>query len=148
MFLINFQEMINWPWKAKFACYHYTTTTTVTVTTTTKTTASVASTTKAEDTELNIWGYDQGKVELNQNILCAYRLTKGHAIFLEWLTISRWKFQSIMKGMFNLPKANMWMLLLLLILLLLIIIQHINCYYWFYYYHYYYGTSTTKAKCM
>jgi hypothetical protein len=34
-------------------------------------------TTKAEDIEVKIWENIDGKVKLNQNILCTYRLSKG-----------------------------------------------------------------------
>ena len=55
-----------------------TTTTTITTTTTTTstTTASVASYTKAEDIELKIRRNVEGKVQLNQNIIFANRLSK------------------------------------------------------------------------
>ena len=50
------------------------------------------------------------------------------AMFLEWLTVPRWNFQRIMKGMFNSSKGKMYMLqpliILLLLLLLLRLIQH------------------------
>ena len=51
-----------------------TTSTITTTTTVTKTSASAVSTTEAENIEKkNIRGNVEGKVELNQNILCVYR---------------------------------------------------------------------------
>ena len=47
------------------------------ITNTTTVTASVASTTKVEGIKMKIWGNVEGKVELNRNILCAYKLQKG-----------------------------------------------------------------------
>ena len=64
----NFQDMmrgmISWPKKAVFARYYYCTT------------ASVVTTTNAESIEVKIFRNVEGKVELNQNVLCACRLSK------------------------------------------------------------------------
>ena len=77
-------------------------------TTTTTTTASVASTTKVESIELKILGNSEGKIELNQDVLCAYRLSNGctsdffgtaHRIEL---ILPRHN-----EGMFNWSKSNM-----------------------------------------
>ena len=74
------------------------------------------------------------------------------SIFSKRLTVSRWNFRGVIRGIFNRAKGNMDILLLLSILLLLPsllqLIQYYCCYCCSYYYHYHYHTSTIKAKRM
>ena len=183
--------MVNWPKR------QYLHAITAPTTTTTKTTASIASTTKAEGIERDIWENKftnnlLNKITINHTLpLTAgkpkWAFLRSHwgvqllkrwglqllkrwgkswtksnhilyiqiaytgisAILFECITVSRWKFWSIMSGMFNIPKSNMYLLILLLILLQpLLLLLPIQCYCFYYCFYYYCGISTIKAMHM